>query len=214
MTVEGPRFQFSTLSNADLVVDAIYEGRGSGSVKDDPIAEILLVGNLGGFRCSGSVVRDQVRIAVLYTTGDEPDWPDSLDVDTGTFVYYGDNRKPGRQLHQTNKGGNLLLSKVFEATHATPDRRASVPPFLLFEKVPDSGRDVRFRGLLAPGSATARSGEDLVALWRTTRGSRFQNYRAIFTVLDVHTVSRDWIAEILSGRVLGVHCPQAVATVG
>lgn len=146
--MEDLRYDFSNLSKAELVVDAVYQGRGSGSVADDPIARLLPVGNLGGFRCAGSVRRGTARLAVLYTTSEEPDWPDTLDPETGTFVYYGDNRRPGHELHGTTRGGSLLLRDVFDATHSTADERAAVPPFLLFEKVPDSGRDVRFRGLL------------------------------------------------------------------
>ena len=47
-----------------------------------------------------------------------------------------------------------------------------MPPFLLFDK-PGTGRDVRFRGLLAAGSGLPGSGEDLIAIWRTARGQRF-----------------------------------------
>ena len=36
--------------------------------------------------------RDEVKLAVLFTSGAEPDWPDGLDVYTGSFTYYGDNR--------------------------------------------------------------------------------------------------------------------------
>jgi len=63
------------------------------------------------------VTRDTVNLAVLYTTGAEPDWPDVLDVHTGVFTYFGDNRSPGRELHDTQRKGNLLLSRVFERAH-------------------------------------------------------------------------------------------------
>lgn len=52
---------------------------------------------------------------------------------------------------------------------------------------------MRFRGLLAPGSDRLSGEQDLVAVWRTTGGHRFQNYRARFTVLNVPAVSRAWI---------------------
>jgi len=48
-----------------------------------------------------------------------------------------------------------------------------------------------------------------VAIWRTSGGQRFQNYRASFTVLDVATVARAWITELQSGYGLGLHCPEA-----
>src|SRR4029077_20252607 len=61
----------------------------------------------------------------------------------------------------------------------------------------------RFRGLLAPGSDRTSGEEDLVAVWRTTKGQRFQNYRARFTVLDAGSVTRSWIKELAAGEPLG-----------
>jgi hypothetical protein len=151
---------------------------------------------------------DSVKLVVLYTSGAEPDWPDALDPFTGAFTYFGDNRSPGRELHDTPRKGNLLLSRAFERAHAGRAGRERVPPFLLFDK-PGTGRDVRFRGLLAPGSDRVSGEEDLVAVWRTTRGQRFQNYRARFTVLDVTSVTRAWIGQIVTGEPLGPSCPAA-----
>lgn len=45
-------------------------------------------------------------------------------------------------------------------------------------------------------------------MWRTTGGHRFQNYRARFTVLNVPSVSRAWISELVSGQMTGAHCPE------
>lgn len=142
---------FDQLAGADLVVDRIYQGGRAGNTADDPLGKLLPVGNQGGFRTSGSPKRDAVKVAVLYTSGAEPDWPDALDPHTGVFTYFGDNRSPGRPLEDTPRNGNLLLSRVFARAHREPTDRAKVPPFLLFDK-PGGGRDVRFRGLLAPGA--------------------------------------------------------------
>jgi Restriction endonuclease AspBHI N-terminal len=154
-----------------------------------------------------------VKLVVLYTSGAEPDWPDALDPYAGVFTYYGDNRSPGRALEDTPKRGNLLLSRVFDWAHAGAGARAKVPPFLLFDK-PGPGRDVRFRGLLTPGSNRLTGEEDLVAVWRTTRGQRFQNYRARFTVLDVPSGPYAWIDQLKAGDPLGASCPAACAAVG
>jgi len=61
-------------------------------------------------------------------------------------------------------------------------------------------RDVSFLGLAVPGTADLRASEDLVAIWRTARGRRFQNYRARFTVLDAPVISRRWIVDVLNGQ--------------
>jgi len=199
---------FDHLDGADLVLDRIYRGGGAGNVGDDPLGKLLPVGNQGGFRMKGSPKRDSVKVAVLYTSGAEVDWPDVLDPHTGVFTYFGDNRSPGSRLEDTPRGGNLLLSTAFARAHGEPAERAMVAPFLLFDK-PGGGRDVRFRGLLAPGSNRLSGEEDLVAVWRTTRGERFQNYRAHFTVLDVPVVSRAWINQVLDDNPLGSECPPA-----
>lgn len=199
---------FDDLDAADLVVDRIYRGGTAGNTGDDPLARLLPVGNQGGFRTCGRPVQGSVRLVVLYTSGAEPDWPDALDPYTGSFTYFGDNRSPGRDLHDTPRKGNLLLSRVFDHAHAGRAGREQVPPFLLFDK-PGTGRDVRFRGLLAPGSDRISGEEDLVAVWRTTRGERFQNYRARFTVLDAASIPRAWISQAAAGEPLGGHCPAA-----
>jgi hypothetical protein len=198
---------FADLATADLVLDAVYAGGNARNVSDDPLHRLLPgVGNQGGFRFNGSPLKRDVRFAVLFTTRAEPDWPDELDPQTGLFTYYGDNRHPGKELHETPRRGNVLLRDVFTWSHGRD--RAKVPPFFLVEKTSMTGRDVRFRGLLAPGGAVLTSDDELQAIWRSTRGVRFQNYRSRFTVLDVPKVSRCWIEELASGSPLGTSCPE------
>src|SRR5271169_999243 len=97
---------FDQLAGTDLVLDRVYRGGTAGGTRDDPLSKLLPVGNQGGFRPAGSVVNDSVKLVVLYTTGSEPDWPDALNPYTGTFTYYGDNRRPGRELEDTPNKGN------------------------------------------------------------------------------------------------------------
>ena len=199
---------FTDLTRADLTVDRWYDGGTSGTAADDPLAKLLPVGNQGGFRYKGSVQKGTVRLAALFSTAAEPDWPDSLDPQTGVFTYYGDNRKPGHELHDTTRSGNLLLRNVFELSHGSTVDRKHIPPFFLFERTA-VGRRMTFRGLLAPGTATMTSDDELVAIWRTTGGRRFQNYRSYFTVLDVGRIPRGWIDDILNERTLeSPHCPE------
>ena len=196
---------FDQLANADLILDRVYLGGSVGNFSDDSLGRLMPVGNQGGFRFKGSVLDKTVRLAVLYTSGEEIDWPDHIEPTTGDFTYYGDNRRPGKSLHDTPRRGNLLLRDIFAASRADATERLSVPPIFLFEKV--LGRAVRFRGLLAPGSPRLTSDEELVAIWRTTRELRFQNYRSHFTVLKTPRVSRAWINEVLAGDPLGPACP-------
>lgn len=197
---------FVDLDTADLVVDRIYRGGTIGHAGDDPINRLVPVGNQGGFRFLGSVRRGTVKIVVLYTSGEDLDWPDELDPATGDFTYYGDNKRPGKGLHETSRGGNLLLRDMFAAARGDQETRLGVPPILLFQKA-GSGRDVLFRGLLAPGSPRLDADEELVAVWRTTAEMRFQNYRSHFTVLKTPVVSREWLTDLTQGKPLSAHCP-------
>ena len=190
---------FIDLPTADLHLERLYLAGKSGTIGDDPLARLLPVGNQGGFRYYGSPRRGSVKLVVLYTSGVEVDWPDLLDPQTGIFTYYGDNRKPGDELHGTKRQGNSLLRDVFQLVHGSAADRVQVPPFLLFEKA-FPRRTVRFRGLLAPGAETLSPDDELAAIWRSKSGLRFQNYRARFTVLDTQIVPRSWINALIAGR--------------
>lgn len=195
-----------SLAAADLVVDQYYAGGRAGNSADDPIAKLVPVGNQGGFRFAGSPRAGTVRLVALCSSSRDPDWPDVLDEQTGIFTYYGDNKTPGRDLHSTDRRGNLLLRDVFARCYGSHDDRLTVPPFLLFTRA-GTYRDVRFRGLLAPGSGTTHPDDDLQAIWRSKDGLRFQNYRARFTVLDEATISRNWLSDVIAGKTDGPPCP-------
>lgn len=62
-------YTFDKLSDADLVIDAEYEGGTAGSTADDPLQRLLPVGNQGGFRYRGSPTKG-VKLVVLYTSGE------------------------------------------------------------------------------------------------------------------------------------------------
>lgn len=197
---------FDDLGSADLVVDAIYRGGSYGNVRDDPLARLLPCGNQGGFRFA-SRPGGGYRMAILYSSGIEADWPDRLDEQTGTYTYFGDNRTAGTSLSATKRGGNRLLEAAFAAAHSASRDPNAVPPFFAFQGA-RSGRSVRFVGLAAPGAPGLGENDDLVAVWRSSGGKRFQNYRAQFTILDVGVVPRIWIAQLAADNPLGQGCPK------
>lgn len=196
---------FDQLHNADLHLDAIYSGGSSGTVADDPIGKLLPVGNAGGFRTKGP--RASPFLVALCSSGRDHDWPDVLDRETGLFTYFGDNRTPGRAVSDTQRGGNQILENTFARLHRDPHERHGVSPFLLFQST-GRGRDNRFLGVAVPGAEGLQAVDDLVALWRTSKGRRFQNYRARFSVLDIPVVSRRWICDVIEGDVLSDACPE------
>ena len=201
---------YGKLPTADLIVDAVYEGEPGGSISGEALSTLLpSIPNLGGFRVSG---REQdKKFVVLCTSGIDKDWPDFLDPNTGRFTYYGDNKKPGHELHSTPRKGNHILSRVFDLMHADPSLRAQIPPFLVFQRFPTSrsARSFQFKGLAVPGFAGLPATADLVAVWKTSKGQRFQNYRAVFTILDVPVIPRVWINDLDSGMPLTKHAPLA-----
>jgi Restriction endonuclease AspBHI N-terminal/Restriction endonuclease len=199
-------FEFSDLSDADLLIDAVYRGGRKGHAGDDPLSRLLEVSNQGGFRYRGNL--DALEMLVLTSTLSDPDWPDNLDRQTGIFTYFGDNKHPGRALHDTPRNGNDVLRRIFELSHSGTEGRSRVPPTFVFANTGE-GRDVLFLGLAVPGSIDLRPAEDLVAVWKTSKGRRFQNYRAQFTILDIPLVSRLWIRDIIACNPHSFNAPKA-----
>ena len=191
-------FGFAELADAPLIVDAVYEGGVSGNIGDDPLTKLIPgCSHQGGFRVVGPRDIGRCKILVLSSSGTDPDWPDRIDAETGIFTYYGDNKKPGHELHVTPKGGNRMLNSLFDCAY-TFQGRSNVPPILIFMKT-GSSRDVVFRGLVVPhilGDA------GLVAIWRQTLGRRFQNYKANFAIIDCREVSRSWLNALATGNVI------------
>ncbi|WP_252697923.1 restriction endonuclease [Natronosalvus vescus] len=203
---ETKLFPYNELSDADLVVDAVYEGGDANNLSAALLPDLLGVGTGGGFRAKRCPTDSQkYSYVVLYTTFSEPDWPDDLDRESGIFTYYGDNRDPGSRIHE--KDGNKILREVFHNLHS--GQRQTIPPFFVFTK--EEGWNRKFRGLAVPGDRLENQSEDLVAVWKHNGGDRFQNYKATFTILDVDRVSRAWISDLQEGKFLTENTPDVWA---
>lgn len=201
---------FQELNGSDLIVDAVYESCADGQLSGEPISKLLPgSGNMGGFRVSGR--GDRKNWVVLFTTGEDRDWPDSLDLNTGKFIYFGDNKTPGHELHDTRAGGNKVLRHAFARLHDETSPRVDVSPFFIFKKnqTKNGARSVQFKGLAVPGFSGLSVTEDLIAVWKSTEGQRFQNYRSTFTVLDAPVISRAWIADLAIGNPNTNNAPKA-----
>lgn len=192
---------FDGLAEANLVVDTVYLG-GRGNL-EEPIHYLFpKCGNMGGFR---KVRRNdnsgKLAYVILYTTMSELEWPDYLDVETGVFRYYGDNRKPGHNITDTHNKGNALLEEVFGRLSNAEDRN-DIPPFFIFKKYGTTGRNVQFLGLAAPGNPKISPDRDLVAFWRTMDDKRFQNYEAYFTILDTaeESITKEWLNALIDNH--------------
>ena len=199
------KFEFSELSTADLNIDAIYKGGSKGNQSDDIFNKLLGLENSGGFRALKS--RTEPTMLALVSSTEEPEWPDFLDIETGIFTYYGDNRTPGHTLLDTSKKGNKCLENLFNWNHIGGGIRKKIPPIFIFIKEGKKGRNYRFRGLAVPGNPIFSQTEDLVSVWKSKNGQRFQNYKAIFSVLSVDKISREWITDIQKGNTFSKNCP-------
>lgn len=190
---------FNKLNKSDLIKDCICKGGDANNLSSEPISKILPVGNQSGIRFAGTA--EQPSLVVLYSTFSDIDWPDLINGDLVT--YYGDNKEPGREIHETL--GNRLFRGIFNNLHL--NRKNEVPPIFLFSKG-SAGFDRIFKGLLVPGSTNHLETEDLIAIWKTQNNQRFQNYKAIFTLLPVQTITRKWINDIVSGNKMSQNSPK------
>ena len=207
-------FRFHELRECPLVVDAIYEGGVTKNIASEVISKILSangddgkpvsVGNAGGFRFRGRL--PSPLVVALVSDASEAAWPDKIDPFTGQLTYFGDNRGSG-ELHGTPRGGNRILAEAFSTFDTSSAARETLPIFLYFSKW--KGFSQQFRGLVVPGGVGLSSDDHLTAIWRTKDGHRFQNYRAVFTVLDIPEISRAWLEDLLLGRDRMVNAPDA-----
>lgn len=199
METNVKEYAFEELGSADLVIDAIYKGGTQPNKGADPLPRLIpRCENTGGFRKKLREDKSgKYAYIVLFTTMDELEWPDYLDEETGIFRYYGDNRKPGRELTDTPKKGNKILETVFALLNEGT-KLEDIPPFFVFKKS-GKGRDVQFLGLAAPGNPKLSSDRDLVAFWRTVKDKRFQNYEAHFTILNTgdKPITKEWINALI-----------------
>lgn len=197
------RVPFESLPVDSLALDCIYESGATSQMDSEVLSKLLpRCQNAGGFRWT--MRRDHYGQAeklpayiVLYTSMEELAWPDYLDVESGVFHYYGDNRTAGKSLHDTR--GNRLLNRIFSMLHKGDWK--NVPPILIFRKTGER-RNVRFLGLAAPGNPKLSQDQDLVAFWRTLGTVRFQNYEAYFTILDTKNelISIKWLEMLISNH--------------
>ena len=195
-----------------LIIDCVYENKKPNiNLSCRVLPKLMQVQNSGGFRVIGQYKYTfDVKYVVLYSTNEDIYWQDVLDEELGLYVYYGDNQKAGRDLHDTKLGGNLILKQCFELNSSNDLRlRKKIPPFFLFEKTTDN--DIKFSGLLVPGYNGINQKDWLTAIWaKRNEGGRFQNYKAMFTVLDTSSgsdaspndacIDLRWLDDLKSGK--------------
>ena len=194
--------------NWKLYVDAIYKADPlKKNLSAEVLSKLLGVKNQGGFRYLGKT--ETPNLVVLFSSGEDIYWRDEMDSSLGLFLYYGDNKTPGNDLHKTNLHGNEILRYMFQLAASDDfDIRKHIPPVLVFKK--SGGRDVKFLGLAVPGIKGKPSKDWLTAVWGCNKeGERFQNYKSYFTILnttsgskfeDGYGINLAWINDIEKGN--------------
>lgn len=196
-------------ASVHLYIDAIYKANPNvANLGAEVLSKLLSVGNQGGFRYKGST--DCPKLIALFTSGEDIYWRDELDTSLGLFLYYGDQKTPGKDLHDTKLKGNLILKNTFlRAFSDNPEERKKIPPIFVFKKV--RGRDVQFLGLAVPGINGRPEKDWLTAVWGADRkGNRFLNYKSFFTILNTANgsfaekdnpgISLAWLTDVERGN--------------
>lgn len=192
-----------------LYIDAVYRANPSApNLGAEVLSKLLSVGNQGGFRYKGS--SDSPKFIALFTSGEDVYWRDELDTSLGLFLYFGDQKTPGKDLHDTKLKGNLILKNTFlRAFSDNPEERKRIPPVFVFKKV--RGRDIQFLGLAVPGISGRPEKDWLTAVWGADRdGNRFLNYKSFFTIVNTASgslaesnnagINLAWLSDIEEGN--------------
>ena len=194
-------------SNNDFIAGTIYESADSVNIKGEVISKLLNVGNAGGFRRLRQKIDGKptphLAYVCLFSTGQEPEWHDYFEENTGKYTYFGDNRKPGNDILNTKQKGNIFLEKIFY--DLSRGNRFRIPPIFIFHKT--DGRNVEFQGLAVPGCAGQPAEDCLERLKFTLETGYFENYRATFTILNISRIPHKWISALQVGQ--GLFSPSA-----
>ena len=190
------RVKFQDLKKSNLFVDTIYEGGTTGNTRDEVLSKLTHVSNSGGFRkCKKNVNGKKTKepaYVCIFSTGEELEWRDELDRTLGRFTYWGDNRTAGNPICNTSLGGNAFLQEIFN--NNSLGLRKQIAPVFVFQKA--GGRDMIFLGLAVPGDIRIRPQDSLVAVWAQNNEGRYQNYKSVFTILDITEIDRRWLHDL------------------
>jgi hypothetical protein len=200
---ENLKLPFEGLAFADLLPGAIYcAGEGQG-ISNEPLSELLKVGNSGGFRWKGSLL--EASFVVLTSTGNEEPWPDTHS--GRKLEYFGDKRSAHKSGILSTRGGNKILSRNFPLAFGSTQERADTQIFLYFSRC--APRDWRFEGIALPGARGMALEEALrvVVNQDPLTGLSYENYLASFTLVRPARITRAQLDSWSAGQVRGANAP-------
>lgn len=187
---------FEKLQEANLILNTIYKSGNQGNYSDEALSKLMRCENSCGFRKKGSLKNPKLEYVVLYSTGKHNEWKDTLNIETNEFIYYGDQDKVNKDIHDTPKKGNEVLRRTFD--HLQKGNRNNIAPFFIFMK--EEKRDVKFIGLAVPGSFYRSTDECLEVVTIHKSEGQIKNYKAIFTILDIEEINRKWLEDLENGK--------------
>lgn len=199
-------FAYTDLQSADFISGAIYESGGGGFAKE-PLHELFKIDNFKGVGTQSGIRRSKVEVKgvddeayiVLVNTRLVDEWKNHYDPLTKILTYYGDNRTPGNDIHNTKQRGNLAFKKVFERAYGSQEEREKLPPIFYFERTGTSS-DMKFIGLALPFVEGKTKEEALRKRIFETEAGNFENYIAEFTIIQNMHIKREWLYDLKINR--------------
>ncbi|MCP1494602.1 hypothetical protein J2Y73_004633 [Peribacillus frigoritolerans] len=123
----------------------------------------------------------EIAYGVIFSTGKIKEWPYSYDKATGTFIYYGDNKEPGKHYLNTKQKGNAWLKDIFEKAYGPYEVRKTIPPMFVFEST-GLGLNVELFGIAVPGGKGKTHDQALELNTFGESPNQFKNYKAHLTM--------------------------------
>ena len=190
------RVSWEELPYCDLEVGEVYCRGAVGKGVQNEVLHRLLPGvsNSGGIRAVGGWQTS--GLCVLFSTDKEPQWPDRKEVKFGSYLYFGDNKTPGKKILDTPRKGNALLNRTFHRAQEGQEGRLDIPVFLIFTAFHKSGEGVVFEGIGVPSLDDEGGGLEVVT--ENLGTEIYENYLARFNLLEERVVSRTWINQLLT----------------
>lgn len=200
------RYRFEDLEFADFISGSVYESRGGGFA-NEPLHQLFklegykAVGTQSGIRRSKVEVKgiDTEAYIVIVNTHEVEEWKNEYNQMTRILKYYGDNRTPGKEIHDTKQKGNLTFKKVFDLAYGGEASRSKLPPIFYFERYGPRS-DMKFIGLAVPYVSGKTREEALNVNTYSTEGGTFENYEASFSIIDALHIKREWLTDLKLNR--------------
>ncbi len=151
------------------------------------------IGNSGGIRSAKYLYlqTDMPCYLVMITRGISHrwynPWEDIIDYSTGKIFYWGDAKFNIAKEHDDFKGNKHLL-KIFNKV--LENQLELIPPILHFSK--SKSGVVKFNGLCVL--------TDLDLTWFEDKGNPVKNYRCELTILDIDTVTIEWLHQRVNSK--------------